>query len=84
MTFFAVLTGCYAVVVIVCLALRQKLKPLVWEITHFLMVIAALIGLSILFNAADHGGHIVHQYGIHAPLPPMHETHEHSLRGDDD
>ena len=67
-SFFAILTGCYAVVVIVGGAMGSRLKPLVWEIAHFLLIVACLIGLSILLTAAYHGGQIVHQFGIHAPI----------------
>jgi uncharacterized membrane protein len=74
-TLFAVLTFCYAMIVLLAAKLRERLKAGVWEVQHFLMVIAVLAGLGVLYNAAEYGGYLVHHHGIHAPLPPMDHDH---------
>lgn len=75
-TLFGVLTLCYGAIVVIAAVRGERLKAGVWEVSHFLMVIAVLAGLGMLFNAAEYGGYLVHHHGIHAPLPPMEHEHD--------
>lgn len=68
-TFFAVLTGVLAVLIVLgaSAAKKKPLKPIV-AIGAVLFAIANAAALVMLANAGHAGGVLVHQLGVHAPI----------------
>lgn len=64
---FTVLTLAFAALVF----LGRRLKPGLLPLAHGIFLVAYLLGLTVLVNAAHLGGLVVHGYGVRAPVAGM-------------
>jgi uncharacterized membrane protein len=72
---FAILTGIYALLVILPAALKRPLSPRIAIIAHSLFLLVYAGALLLLVNTAHQGGLLVHQHGVRAkvaqPVPKI-------------
>ncbi len=85
---FAVLTGIYALLVVLPATLKRPPSPRIAVISHSLFLLAYAGSLLLLVNTAHQGGLLVHQHGVRAqvaqPMPknrpananPVEESHK--------
>lgn len=65
-TIFTVLTGIFAGMVLLPLALRRELPAALKVVLHGAFLVLYLGGAAVLANTAHQGGLLVHEYGVRA------------------
>jgi uncharacterized membrane protein len=72
---FLILTGLFAVLVVVGAIFRKRLKPWVRPAAYTVFLMLCVPACLLLFDAADLGGRLVHKHGVHANIvsadPPV-------------
>ncbi len=67
---FSVLTGVFAVILLFPLALRRSPGRLATTVLPLVFVVIYGAATVLLVNTAHNGARLVHEYGVHAMLPP--------------
>lgn len=69
-TLAIVFAAIYLILVALRLVLRERLKPGLWGLLTIVFLVGYGSVLLALVNTAHDGGRLVHEFGVHANLPP--------------
>jgi len=67
-TIFTILTIVYAGILFLPSLLKKEIKPVLKMVMIIVFLIVYLLCSLVLANTADHGGRLVHQFGVHTLL----------------
>jgi uncharacterized membrane protein len=71
---FSVLSGVFAVMVLVPTFLRWEPSPILHRMLSLVFLMSYVAGTMVLVNTAHGGGRLVHELGIHASAPVSPQT----------